>query len=176
MRDEHMRCHPGILCKVNNKWEKFPALIFKVQQSLFGPLTAIHRIYLSEDGHKANIANPKMALAPIKGTGIWLGQQSHILRLTEGPENALALRQLGCPFVCSSVFGTNLHNISIPHYVKKLVIYPDPDEAGMRSLNACIDAYGGLAIKVEARLIENAIENSQDGEPDLNDHLKEEDN
>lgn len=167
IRDDNMRYHSGILCKINNKWEKFPALIFKVQESLFGPLKAIHRIYLSEDGHKAKIPNPKMALAPIKGMGIWLGKKSTTLALTEGPENALALRQLGYNFVCSSVFGTNLHNISVPSYVTKLVIFPDPDAAGMRSLNAAIDVYGNLPIKVEAALLEDT------GTLDLNDQLSD---
>ncbi len=167
IRDDSMRFHPGLLCKVNNIWKKFPALIFKVQNNPLGPLEAIHRIFLSDDGYKADIDNPKMALAPVKGLGIWLGKQKTRLALTEGPENALTLRQIGYNFVCCSVFGTNLHNISIPPYVTNLDIFPDPDKAGERALELAMEVYTKLPIKVEAILLKNT------GNLDLNDQLRD---
>ena len=151
VRDANMRCHPGINYAPTKTI--YPALIFKVQKDIDAPLVAIHRIYLSPDGYKAKVDNPKMALAPIQGMGIWFGQKRELLCITEGPENALSLRQLGYNFVCSSIFGSNLHSIYIPSYVKKLLIFPDMDEAGQRAFENCKETYGKLTIPVEGVLL-----------------------
>lgn len=160
VKDKNIRCHPSIRYGISKT--NYPALLFKVQAGPDKPLTAIHRIYLSQNGTKAKLENPKMALAPIKGMGIWIGNPSRTLALTEGPENALTLRELGHNFVVSSIFGTNLHNINIPKYVRKLIIYPDPDEPGMASFDRAKKTYTKLGIEVEGYVLPR-------GKFDLND-------
>ncbi len=161
VKEDNIRVNPNIRY-IDKK--NYPALLFKVQEQPDSPIAAIHRIYLSPDGSKAKIDNPKMALAPIKGMGIWFGKRSKTLALTEGPENALTLRELGYPFVVSSIFGTNLHNIKIPLYVRKLIIFPDPDEPGLQAFDRAKNVYGNLSIEVEGYLL-------PPGNLDLNDYL-----
>lgn len=166
--DKNVRFHPGI--KYGPTGVKYPAILFKVQTDPMGPLVAIHRIYLDPSGSKAKLDNPKMALAPIKGAGIWFGEPGKVLSLTEGPENALTLRSLGFDFVVSSIYGTNLHNIIIPKYVKQLTIYPDVDDAGLAALDRAKEVYGKLNIEVEAYIIPAFEVNSKQG--DLNDLVR----
>ena len=161
-QDKNMRFNPSI--QYGTLRQNFPALLFKVQQDPEGPLVAIHRIYLDNSGTKAKLDNPKMALAPVKGAGIWFGELSSTLALTEGPENALTLRELGYSFVVSSIFGSNLHNIKIPKYIKKLIIFPDTDSPGLAAFERAKQVYGALNIEVEGYLLPR-------GDLDLNDLL-----
>lgn len=141
------------LSKVKNteKNNFFPALIFKVSREPYGPLSAIHRIYLQVNteggllGHRYSVTklkseNPKIALGSIAGSAIWFGVPGSELCIAEGPENALSVMHLsGCNFVASSVFSNNFGNLTIPHYVKTLKLFPDNDKAGRdNTIKACI--------------------------------------
>lgn len=168
VKDKNIRYHPRI--KYGPTGVIYPAILFKVQIDPMGPLVAIHRIYLDPSGKKAKLDNPKMALAPIKGAGIWLGEPSKVLALTEGPENALTLLSLGYKFVVSSIYGTNLHNIIIPKYVKQLTIFPDVDNAGLQALDRAKETYGKLDIEVDAYLLPTFEVNSKKG--DINDLVR----
>lgn len=170
-QDKNVRFIPNISYRPTR--ESFPALIFKVQIKPDGPLVAVHRIYLSKEGTKAKVENPKMALASVKGAGIWLGEPSKVLALTEGPENALTIKELGFKFVVSSIFGTNLHNVKIPSFVKKLIIYPDVDDAGLASFERAKLIYGKLDIEVEGYLLPSF---GIDNKVDINDLVRGEDN
>lgn len=129
IRENNIRFHPRIINKELNK--TLPAILFKVSQTPFSELVAIHRIYLSDDGwSKANISNPKMALASIKGCAIWFGTPCEKLHIAEGPENALTLREMGAQFVACAINATNFHNLTIPPNVTDVVLCPDADEAG----------------------------------------------
>lgn len=168
-QDPSVRFHPGIqyaALKTN-----YPALIFRVQKEIRGPVEAIHRIYLDHSGKKAKIDNPKMALAPIKGLGIWFGEPNRTLYLTEGPENALSLMEMGVEFAVSSIYGTNLHNLTIPKCVKTLIIYPDVDPPGMAAYERAQAVYGELNIQVEGHLLEKKILGNQKM-LDINDLLR----
>ena len=163
-----VRFHPGISYKPTNS--VYPALLFKVQKSPDDPIIALHRIFLDNSGNKANVPNPKMALAPIKGAGIWFGKKYPILTITEGPENALSLLELGFDFVVSTIFGTNFHNISIPGYVSKVYLVPDVDKAGLEALERAEITYGKLGIEIESMTIPR-IEKPNGKVLDINDLL-----
>lgn len=152
LREKNIRFHPSI--QYGTQGTKYPALLFKVQKAPDGPLVAIHRIFLDQSGTKAKLDNPKMALAPVKGAGIWFGEPSSILNIAEGPENALTLREWGAKFTVSSIFSTNLHNLTIPKCVKEIIIYPDTDKAGMAALERAKHTYTSLGLeKIEGRVI-----------------------
>jgi hypothetical protein len=106
----------------------FPAVLFKVSDSMDGALSAIHRIYLDSEGNKLNVSSPKVALGNILGCGIWFGDINKDLCVAEGPENALSLITLGYGFVVSTVFSNNFSNLNVKGYNIKL--FPDPDTAG----------------------------------------------
>lgn len=109
-----------------------PAIIFKVSREPYSELQAIHRLWVSSDGKwKADCEEPKKALGPIQGGGIWFGTPNKELYIAEGPENALSLRMLGYQFVVSSVYATNMKHLVIPDYVEKVVVCCDNDKPGI---------------------------------------------
>lgn len=129
-KEDTIKYHPKVL---NMETKKFlPALLCKVQKKPDGPLVAIHRIFLRPDGSgKADVNNPKMALGAIEGAAIWFGNPCEQLCIVEGPENALAVRSLGFRFVCSTINSANFCGLVVPKGVTEIVLFPDPDEAGI---------------------------------------------
>ena len=144
---ENIRYHSKIL---NMELKKtIPALLFKVQKSPDGSLQAIHRIYLRPDGQgKADVKMPKMALCNIKGCGIWFGEKNKVLCIVEGPENALSILSLGYDFVVSTIDASNFSNLTIPECVRKIVLMPDGDKAGVESAKKAKEEYEKLKIPV----------------------------
>jgi len=129
---------------------RYPTLLFKVQKEPNGPIVAIHRIFLSENGEtKAPVNDPKTALGAIKGAGIWFGKPCDTLFIAEGPENALVYREVGKQFVVSTVYSTNYHNLVIPSYVKTIILVPDEDKAGLSACKLAIEAYTKQGKKVK---------------------------
>lgn len=164
--DKNIRVHPSITYGPLKK--SFPALLFKVQESTDSHLQAIHRIFLTPDGKKADVDEPKMALASIKGAGIWFGQPGKTLYVAEGPENALTLRQIGANFVLCTVFSTNFHTFKLPPYVERLVLAPDPDPAGDLAVEKLLNRFANVPIKIEMAPVEK--KRKKDGKwADLND-------
>lgn len=128
----------------------FPCLVFPIQTEPLGTVKGIHRIYLDHDGmHKAPIEEPKKALGEAKGNAIWFGEPGDTLYIVEGPENALTLMVCGATFVCSTIFSSNFSELTIPKYVKKLVLCPDPDASGMRALDKAKKNYYMRRISVK---------------------------
>lgn len=147
-REKNIRFHPKIINKELNR--AVPTLLFKVQENPEGPLVAIHRIYLKDNGlGKADVANPKMALARIKGAGIWFGTPGEILYIVEGPENALTVRHFGIPFSVSTINSTNYGSLTLPNYVKTVVLVPENDAAGQAAYNKAVTAYTAQNKKVK---------------------------
>lgn len=145
---EVLKFHPKIMNKEVGK--TLPCLLLKVQKTPGGPLEAIHRIYLDENGNKANVNQPKMALGSIKGLGIWFGEPGIKLWVGEGSEEALSIRTMNRPFAVSTINATNFHNLTIPDYVKEIILCPNSDEAGKQSCQKALRSYKlkGRKIKV----------------------------
>lgn len=132
----NIRFHPRVMCADLNK--PLPAVVFMIKNSPEGEVRGIHRIYLANDGMgKAPINDPKRALGDVKGNGIWFGNPSPELHIAEGPENALTLRVCGAAFVVCGISAVNMSSLSIPPYVKKVIVCPDPDEAGKKAALKC---------------------------------------
>src|SRR4029077_15322467 len=170
IQEKNIRFHPHIVYSPTR--QNFPAILFKVQTSYEGPLVAIHRIFLNFDGkRKADVENPKMALASIKGAGIWFGELDSTLHIAEGPENALTLRVMGAKFVWCGIFSSNVANLKPPGQVKKLIIAADPDPAGQNSYNKLLknlDASAKLGLVID-KLHIDPIKKPNGKYADLND-------
>lgn len=148
LNEPSIRFHP----KVKNKelGRAIPTLLFRIQKEPTGPLVALHRIYLDEDGKKAKVSAPKMALARILGAGIWFGAPGEQLAIVEGPENALTARTTyGLDFVVSSVSSANYSSLEIPPYVKRLILIPDEDKAGDAAYEKALIAYHRPGLKIQ---------------------------
>lgn len=131
-----------------------PCILFKVSKAPGGELSAIHRIYIAKDGsRKANINNPKKALGAIQGGAIWFGRPSEKLYIAEGPEEALVIKHTHeRKFVCSTVYSTNYHSLTIPNYVKEVVLCPDLDEAGISAAIKATKEYSKQNKKVKIHM------------------------
>lgn len=132
--------HPKVKSKELNKF--LPCIILKVATAPDQELTALHRIYLDETGaKKAPLEDPKRALGPVKGSGVWLGKPGPKLYVAEGPENALSLREMGAEFVVSAVFGNNMASIAIPDYVEIIILAGDNDGPGKKNVARAAKAF-----------------------------------
>ncbi len=140
IKEPAIKFHPAIKNKESGKF--LPALVFKASMNPTGPVTAIHRIYLTLDGkRKAELENPKMALGELKGSGIWFGTPGPKLYIAEGPENALSLIQTGALFVVSAISSGNMGNLIIPQGVEMVVLAGDNDQAGKLATKKAIYNY-----------------------------------
>lgn len=127
-----------------------PAVLFKVSPSLDGELKAIHRIWIAADGsRKARLTENKKALGSIEGNGIWFGIPDERLYVCEGPEEGLNVKySIERNFVVSTVYATNYHNLTIPDFVKIVVLVPDEDEAGLTAAGKAHEAYSKQGKKI----------------------------
>ena len=120
---------------------RFPALIAACQD-VAGKVVGVQRIYLTEDGRKAPMANPKLSLGKVRGCALRLGPPAREIRVCEGPEDGLTIRQRypGPPVWVSLGTGA-LPFIDFPDEVEDITIMGDNNVAGRAAVGAGIEAY-----------------------------------
>lgn len=111
----------------------FPAMIARIL-SPSGELAGIHRTYLTANGQKAPVKEPrKMVVAyrgATKGAAIRLQPASTVIGVAEGIETALACHlATGLP-VWSTISAGGLASLVVPATVKELIIFADNDRSG----------------------------------------------
>lgn len=132
-----LRFHGGLFYKADSAAEvscRRPALLAKVKDGQCEPVT-LHRTYLSGEGKKANVAQPKKlmsGIASLNGASIRLNRtESRVLAVTEGIETGLAVLaahdyQIT---VWSLINNINLGMADIPKDLfDRVVIYADHDK------------------------------------------------
>lgn len=127
---------------------RYPALILNVTNDE-NKTVCLHRIYLTKDGLKADVSDPKkmmMAYKPNGTTGAaikFFDAKNGDLALAEGPETALAVHvATGLP-VWSCANAHLLSRVIIPAEVKRVFIYADKDLSGTGQ-NAAIELHERL--------------------------------
>ncbi len=128
----------------------FPSIVSFVTD-INNNLITFHVIYLTNEGHKASVNNPKKILTPITtitGTSIKFAWPNDILYLAEGIETSLAIWLItGEPtWCCLSSHG--LETVIIPPKVKEVYIMGDKDRSGAGQKSAD---------KLAQRLIKNGF-------------------
>jgi putative DNA primase/helicase len=120
-----LRFHPN-LPYPGKPWP-YPVLVCRVDDAA-GDLTAIWRIFLRDDGRKADVETAKLGLGPSAGGAVRLnGIASHI-GIAEGVETALAAWLLtGRKIPVWSGLSTALSNFQVPLGVSRVTIFPDGD-------------------------------------------------
>lgn len=110
------------------KEKRYPALICRVDD-MMGELTAIWRIYLREDGRKADVAAAKLGLGPAGGGAVRIGGLSGKIAIAEGIESALGYWCMtGRKQPCWAGLSTSgLIGFEAPLGVEQVVIVPDGD-------------------------------------------------
>lgn len=132
-----VRFHPNLAYFDNESRKmvgKFPALVFAIRR-FDGEIVNVHRIYLSADGQKAPVTEPKKMTAVAKGTSITGGSiallkpEHCVIGVAEGVETALAVSTAtGLP-VWSCVNATLLEKFVPPKDVKCILIFADKDRS-----------------------------------------------
>jgi hypothetical protein len=124
---DHLRAGRG---KAGDSW--FPCLISAIRDLRGMPIT-LHRTFLTDDGKKAGIENPKrlMAIGPeqtIAGCAIRLGVPTEgVLCVAEGLETSLSV-VAGTGYPCwATVNAPCMPSVAIPDSVHTVLIFEDKD-------------------------------------------------
>jgi phage/plasmid primase-like uncharacterized protein len=148
-----VRCHPGLgyYERVNGKSERigtYPCLLARYTDAKDG-LVTLQRTYLSEDGDKASVREPKKAMraaAPMPGGCVRLAPAGWEVGIAEGVETALAVQQRAEMPVWATLSATLLEIWTPPAGVRLVIIWADNDRSGRGQ-----DAAETLRRRLEAR-------------------------
>ncbi|MGC2198880.1 MAG: CHC2 zinc finger domain-containing protein [Stellaceae bacterium] len=108
---------------------ELPAMLARVEAPN-GEFVAVHRTWLSPDGGKAALRNPKMSLGPIRGAAVRLAPAGPELVIAEGIENALSAIAAGYA-AWSAVSAGGLQHVVLPDTVQSVLIVADHDRSGV---------------------------------------------
>ncbi len=113
----------------------FPAMIGAVQLDQPGqdkaPVVAVHRTWLTPEGGKAPVVDPKMTLGRCKGGAVRLGAAAETIAIAEGIETALSVASAGTGLVVWAALSTSgMKAIRLPDQVRTVILCPDGDAEG----------------------------------------------
>lgn len=113
------------------------AMVCAVQQP-GGEIGGIHCTFLTPDGRKASVSNPKIRFGRVPGGACRLARADDLVVLVEGIEDGLSIIEAtGLPawaLLGTSSFGS----VKLPERIRKVILAPDNDPAGQ----AVIDKAG----------------------------------
>lgn len=129
-----LRYHPDLEHWNEEGRAYFPAMVAAVR-NLQGDLVCLHRTYLTHDGRKAPVAQPRKLTkknAPLTGAAIWLGSrkafaESETIGVAEGIETAIACRLASGIRTACAISAGLLKQFRWPRATKSLVIFADND-------------------------------------------------
>ena len=128
----NLRFHPAMQYR-NDDGEllgHYPAILAMIENN--GKPITLHRTFITDEGYKAPVENPKMMMPipsdrNITGAAIKLGPIGRILSVAEGIETALAVYEATGLVTWSLVNTALMMNFAIPAGVEKLIIWADLD-------------------------------------------------
>ena len=125
-----------------------PALVAGMQnverQLVAVQLTFLHR-YRPE---KAGVKRPRRIIGPARGAALRLAAPAETLGLAEGYENGHAAMMLhGLPTWCC-LGAERMPMVQLPPVVRRLVIFADPDAAGLRVAEATRAAHPRISVEI----------------------------
>ena len=124
--------HPGMAYFDNGrKVGDFPAMLALVEDSDGNRLT-YHVTYLTPDGHKATVANPKKVMPPvstISGAAVRLFGCGPHIAVTEGIETAIAVHEATQLPVWAAISANGVEKLQIPEWAERVTIYADNDKS-----------------------------------------------
>lgn len=141
-----LRAHKGLHYvhgRERTYFGEFPVLLAPIKDK-DGRIVSIHRIFLSPDGEKAPVPDPKKMMsqhAEIRGAAIKLFQPGEVLGVAEGIETALAVHAISRMPMWACVSAVLMEMVDIPASVKHVVIWADLDisERGIQAAEKLAD-------------------------------------
>lgn len=141
-----LRFHPRTPLGQGDEVDFRPAMIAALHDGGLhreGRFIAIQRTFFERDDARRarDLADPRMTLGRPERAAVMLAPATSILGLAEGVETAISAMMLfGIP-VWATLGAERLHQIAIPEYVTRLILFPDNDVAGEIGAANAIDAY-----------------------------------
>lgn len=129
---QRVRFHPGLAYESG---DIYPAIISSVTD-VADHFLGIHRIFLSGDGLKAPVPEPKMVLGSFSGGAIRLGPTADEISLGEGIETIAAVHQATGMASWSTICAHGMETIKLPPQVSTVYIWADLDRSGTGQLAA----------------------------------------
>lgn len=180
-----LRCHAALPYFDENRKRvgEFPAMLAQLLDPT-GELVALHRTYLTQDGAKAPIAQPKKLMkrtdAVLTGAAIRLYPPTGCIGVTEGIENALAVRSATGMQVWAATSWPLLAGLELPSTVRSIVIWADRDMPRRQRDGSILEPGREAANRLAARLrgegrsvsVRMPPPRSDDAKIDWNDVLK----
>jgi hypothetical protein len=114
---------------------ELPAMLARVDD-VNGEFVAVHRTYLTADGRKAALRNPKMSLGPVRAGAVQLAPAGPVLAVAEGIEDALSATIAWEIPAWSAVAKGGFNSLPLPPDVREAVIVADYDANGGGELAA----------------------------------------
>lgn len=113
------------------KTVRLPAMLAAVRD-IDGNLVTIHRTFLTDDGHKANVEQAKKLMKlsdgdSISGCAIHFGKPGKVLCVAEGIETALSVVRATGLACWSAISANGLKAIEVPQSVERVFIFADKD-------------------------------------------------
>jgi DNA primase len=113
---------------------ELPAMLARIDRPN-GEFVGVHRTWLTPDGRKATLRDPKMSLGPIRGAAVRLAPPAAVMAIAEGVENALTAIAAGY-VAWSAVSAGGIPNVVLPPIVETVLIVADHDANGVGQLAA----------------------------------------
>lgn len=172
--DKSIRFHSSLPYYEENKERKmvlvghFPALVLSIR-SLSGELLTLHRIFLSQDGNKANVEDPRKMLGlpdgvSISGSAIQLGGMptNGVLSIAEGLETAMSVMSVYKMPVWSCTNATLLSLFRPPPGIHTLFVWADKDVSGggIAAVDSLKEALAESGVNVVTFLPQRPIPNN----------------
>lgn len=128
------KCHPNLVYWENGQGEvgRFPALLFLMSDP-HGQAVTLHRTYLTPEGFKAPVENPKKTMPypsdrQLTGAAVRLGEPvDRTLGIAEGIETSLAVREATGQVCWAATSATLLEKVLLPVGVRQVVVWADND-------------------------------------------------
>lgn len=118
--------HPALPYRDGAEVQSYPALVGAFV-NIDGDVLGIQRVYLAQDGQKANVSSPKKTLGSVRGGAIHIGNSSKKLAITEGVETGMAVREATGMATWVAGSASALEHLVFPHIMEEIHIWADKD-------------------------------------------------
>lgn len=136
--------------KTGASGRRAPALMLGAQDR-GGKIVGVQHVFLTEDGKKADMANPKLSLGQVRGCAVRLAPPARRIILIEGPEDGLTKRMRDPEVPVWITLGTgSMPFVDLPDAVEHVTLAGDNNAAGRAAVKKSAEAYLAQGRTVDA--------------------------